>query len=492
MDFNTYINTAEQINEVLNNEATKVRESIESRNAKNDYAKLEMYLNNIFYPENTNYGNDGKEYSEMLMTKLRNVYEKVSDKIITSGIGDETYKAVEKFPTLDDSDTAQRRKVRTLKSQYENVMKILNSLSETQNAKEIQNIVNQVESEYGKVLNVINDVISTYGDADNQFITKNFINKNGGNGEEVVKAIRGLSALYNTFNNAGLIILNTDYGNFLEYGLGLLSKDMDITAAETADSTLEYMQKNIVVGNKQVDRGGGILNLKLDASLTDGSSKDIKTAETNDKKAIQYTYENLTFTYDPSSTGDINTGTKKQGKVDVQLTLPDAMGGETFRISAKNWKTIDELHDLGNTFLLDAIHRTTSTEILTDYAFAMQNPKQTYVDVADNLAKLCIYADVAMGYSQKEGYADTLVVNDRSNSRIHVINIPQAIIDAVDNNLNKLKVKGYDVSVIQREAESARQLAMNVYRGGDRSQQYLAAFLNALRSIEVSVQFLNP
>ena len=48
------------------------------------------------------------------MDTLRKVYEEKADKIITSNIGDVTYKGLEKAPNLDESQAVSRRTVRVL------------------------------------------------------------------------------------------------------------------------------------------------------------------------------------------------------------------------------------------------------------------------------------------------------------------------------------------------------------------------------------------
>lgn len=503
MDFETYMNLGgdKDISGILSQRATAIREGIRSKNnLSNQYSELETYLNQIFYPEqNGVIDNDGKEFSNNLMNTLRKVYEEKADKIITSDIGDVTYKGLEKAPSLDESQNVSRRTVRVLQRQYNEVTRVLNSLTETDHADELLKIVEEVEQKYGDVMNIINDIIQTYGDSgsNNQIITEKFINKQGGNGAKILNAINGLSALYNTFNNAGLIILNTDYGDFLEYGLGLLSKDIDVTGDKTAGELLEYLDNNIVKGGTRVTRGGGVIDLQMDSKVTQHFTKK-EITNSKGQSEIHWNYGPISLDFDPASAKSVNTGASKQGKVDVILELPEATGVTgKFRISAKNWKTIDDLRDLGSTTLLDAISRSGGVvsdgeEIIDSYAFAMQNPQDAFRNAADELARISIFADIVMGFSQEEGYADTLVINDRSRSRILVRNIPELILDSVEKNLDKLTIKGYDVSGLYNEAQAARTLVMNIPNESDtsRHQYYLQLFKNIIKGIEVSVQFM--
>lgn len=488
ISFDEYFNFPDTYKQYLLNATTTVKEKISSLNRINskEYKNLETYLNSIFYPSEDDA--DGVAYSKQFMNRLRSLYEAKTDKIITSDIGDLTYKALNKKPTLDRSVNVHRASLRTMKSQYDAIVNVINNLADTENAKEIQAVLDEVNKQYGNVLATIEDVLKTYEDeGEITQIGKGIVKKHGGNFEKINEAQNGLRALYNTFNNAGLIILPIDYGDFLEYGLGLLSNEMAEITDNFEDEVIEYMQDKIVLGGQNVARGGGLVD--VDMSIKSDFKKKTKKAENGSTK-IFWQYQNITLSYDPSNITVLNTGVKKQGKVDVMLTLPDAMGGEKFRISAKNWKTIDELRNLGSTSLLDAIHRNTGDLELDYYMLSMQNPKEVYMQAADELAKICIFADIAMGLSQEEGYADTLVINDRTAKYLYVRNIPQMILDAVNKNLSSLALKGYDVSSINEEAAKARQIAMRLKEG--RLEEYYRIFRSQLRSIEVSVQFLAP
>lgn len=484
ISFDEYFKFPDTYKQNLIDNTKIIKEKISSLNRINpdEYTKLEDYLNSIFYPPEDN--KEGMEYSQRFMNTLRALYEAKADKIITSDIGDLNYKAIQKKPTLDKSVTKTRETIRTMKEHYDRVTKVINNLSETENANEIQAILDEVNAEYGDVLKVIEDVFKTYSDeTETTMIGKQIAGKDY---EKINVAQNGLLALYNTFNKAGLIILPIDYGDFLEYGLGLASAEMSGIVDNFEDDVIEYMQNNIVTGGHNVSRGGGSIDVNMKIK---GDFKK-KVNNSNDTKKIYWQYENITLSYDPAGKTSLSTDGQKQGKVDVMLTLPEAMGGEKFRISAKNWKTINELRDLGSTSLLDAIHRNVGDSGLDYYMLSMQNPQEVYMQAADELAKICTFADIAMGLSQKEGYADTLVINDRSAKHLYVRNIPQMILDAVNTNLSKLALKGYDVSSISNDAENARKVAMKLKEG--RIEEYFRIFRSQLRSIEVSVQFLAP
>lgn len=113
----------------------------------------------------------------------------------------------------------------------------------------------------------------------------------------------------------------------------------------------------------------------------------------------------------------------KQGKMDIQLDLPDI---SSFNISAKNWNVFKN-KDFGNVFLFDALIRSSQ-----DYGQTMGYGLQMVGGMPWKLAlhqwaRLCILLDSLAGYSQKNNYADTIVINDRGSKRIRVYSISNII-----------------------------------------------------------------
>lgn len=104
-----------------------------------------------------------------------------------------------------------------------------------------------------------------------------------------------------------------------------------------------------------------------------------------------------------------------------------ANAGAIFKISAKNWRTIDSSRDFGSTSMLAALLRTTQ-EIDTVFSYAIQaNYKEPILSRARNFGKVCAVVDIVMGYSQDNAYADTIVINDRAKRQIKVYSIDRIL-----------------------------------------------------------------
>jgi hypothetical protein len=62
---------------------------------------------------------------------------------------------------------------------------------------------------------------------------------------------------------------------------------------------------------------------------------------------------------------------------------------------------------------------------------------------AHDMAKFAIVLDTLMGYSQKNNWADTLVINLRAKKHVVVEHIPTLIKDVYNHKSSKISVVGY-------------------------------------------------
>jgi hypothetical protein len=115
--------------------------------------------------------------------------------------------------------------------------------------------------------------------------------------------------------------------------------------------------------------------------------------------------------------------------MDVEFTFNDTSTGKQipFRISAKNWLTLDR--DFGETNVIYALLRSAKNNGAVNYMFAMQDEhNDNNVQFAHMLAKYSLVTDILMGLSQSEKFADTIVINIRSERRV----IVGSIVDILD------------------------------------------------------------
>ena len=97
--------------------------------------------------------------------------------------------------------------------------------------------------------------------------------------------------------------------------------------------------------------------------------------------------------------------------------------------------------------------------------------------------KMSAIADIVMGYSQESGYADTIIINDRTAAHVYVYSI-SSLMKKCFQNINNLKLSGYNDGSI----ESALQDSLDWHTEllGD-SQSYMQAIYNTLSKFQIGV-----
>ena len=94
---------------------------------------------------------------------------------------------------------------------------------------------------------------------------------------------------------------------------------------------------------------------------------------------------------------------------------------------------------------------------------------------AHEFAKMALKADVAMGLSQKTGYANVLVVNNGKEIKVY------DLFDIVKNN----NLAGYNIGMIENEANKAYEKIESLIR--DRTNTYLNLMTLALQKMKVTI-----
>lgn len=133
----------------------------------------------------------------------------------------------------------------------------------------------------------------------------------------------------------------------------------------------------------------------------------------------------------------------KKGKMDVELKLDlPNIRESSFKVSAKNWGVFDG-KDFGDINLWDALIRS-SQHYGQTMGYGVQMIRGKYKKtILHQWARMCILLDSLMGYSQKNNYADTIIINDRGNKKIRVYSI-NSIINNYYSQKNKQFINGYN------------------------------------------------
>lgn len=290
------------------------------------------------------------------------------------------------------------------------------------------------------------------------------------------------------------------YGDLLEWILQAISNEAEILGEYavndiTQDFTTSLEKMMNTAGSTTTGKDG----LSISVSMKEAGQLSNVTKESitkNNKKEIFYTVSNpnnpeskITFKY----TAGFSPDKERQGKMDVEFILPDPKeGNKKYRISAKNWATLKN-RDFGSTNLIYTLLRNLGEEATDLYGYVISDEKSNSQKLlyADKVAKLSIVLDILMGYSQESNFADTIVINDRSDEKrpIKVYSILD-IIKQVDKNIETLQLDGYNSDLIHNEISILRNALLVALNQG-RSEAVRSLFYKYLQSIKVTLTYAN-
>ena len=281
--------------------------------------------------------------------------------------------------------------------------------------------------------------------------------------------ITELDSLMQKMSFIGSMALSTyDTGYVFEKVLQALSSTQTID--EMTDDLLYENFKQKTEGEKPVNRGSliQVAGVKIDGVTTTG------------KKGQKSTTYQITG-HNGSTLTIKGVFDEKQGKMDVLFNMPGT--NDKYRISAKNWQSMEN-RDFGSTALSAALLRSAGLNEMFAYGIGLGWPK-SYADnqTLHEYGKMSAIADIVMGYSQEEGYADTIIINDRSSAHVYVYSVA-SLMKKCFQNINNLKLPGYEDGSIEAALQSS--LDWHTELSGD-TQNYMQAIYNTLSKFQISV-----
>lgn len=419
---------------------------------------LEKYLNKLFYPKNT----VDKKLTEQYMNRVVQAYESYTkkklnnvnfsmDQELTLANPEAGFKMLrERWEHLNHKEEIQRN---TLETRLKKVKEMIQKLPDLKSA--IDNYDNIVE-QANKLKEGLDQLIKKTGA--NEWLKLD--------DQDIIAEVAKMDELFAALSM--VTILPSDYGDILEIALGLLQYDMDNITDEVVAELVENMTKGV----------GSIKGRSKVGTEVFISTKDFLEDNTKSKrKGYKFTIDNLEIISNPSSGG-------RQGKIDVLLELPDIVN-QPFRISAKNWNSVN---DFGETNLWYALSRTVSKKTALEhymYSLAAYEANSNQLKAAHDLAKMSVFLDTIMGYSQQNNYVDTLVVNDRSKRKVHVFSIRRLLQNFRDNT-SHIVITGYDENNVISSARLAYdRYSLNGANTNAFKQYLIASYIN----MKVSAKF---
>lgn len=384
-----------------------------------DFTNLESYLNSIFYPQEVQSKVPISRLQDATISTLEPQFQGAFDRYdfgsnIGNAIKTDPFKiGVGLYEREGHSSYIQSNTLRTRIDQIKEKLDTIKTEPEAESIrKTMESLITQM----------------------NEFLEKAGAPIDGTNIKISIKNNSVFSALLQQIDEKwqeitfydSLPFPNWKAGQVFEQALTVSQKGIQYLEEATTEQLLEDFQKK-TAGSSSANRGSLSLSTKI-------SGVNIK--EVLNKKGDRVTSYEITGK-NGSSFSVKSVFDDKQGKMDVLYTMPEGTvnAGAIFKISAKNWRTIDSSRDFGSTSMLAALLRTTQ-EIDTVFSYAIQaNYKEPILSRARNFGKVCAVVDIVMGYSQDNAYADTIVINDRAKRQIKVYSIDR-ILNKIQNNLN--------------------------------------------------------
>lgn len=358
---------------------------------------------------------------------------------------------------------------------------------------------------------------------DNNFLSRWLMTSKTGMSKNWLHAFKELEAIVIalTTNNGKTLLTTQEYGETLELATSELHKVINKTVPQTEDKLLQRLMGDAKkVGQSSVSRGGAHLDMVIDKKyLGDTSYRGVWDSKTNTwktnkngQKIIQkYVYINTDPKLEIKYTEEQDEFDTK-GKVDVILEYGE--NNNKLRISEKNFGyNVSERNNFGETNLLAGLNRSLNNKILLEsYTMALQYPytnsngkvyeeASSRLQAAHNLAKIALVADILMGYSQEQGYANCLLVHQRGR-KFTVIDIIE-LIKKLNNNLAELQpskmignetgfeevkyiqLEGYNANLLEDAAQSIRTMILKSNSASLNTQNYYSIMYNYLKTQQI-------
>lgn len=435
----------------LNSQLDIVRQRSTGRN----YGELETKLNAIFYPTGatTNFNQEQERILDKEATLLAENIVKNANAILGEGPITVDSKKPINIKSIKNAIKSAEKTLSTLSSKLTNAKDVESTLLE------LQNIINNAKNE---VQGYTNSTSFTWN-------SKNFYNF-----YSILNSLKSIASL------SGLDVYNQNKGLILEeiFGggaSGSRSKEFNDFIDGVSNKLAENGIEGTRTGQLAQSRGGG--SVYLAKFNLDKKSEQPKSAQIVNQIALGQLG-------DITSKINYNAGESRQIKMDVAINFKTSpTSTETFRASLKNWSNTHN-RDLGTTSILGAILRTSGEAAAKSYSLSMLN-KGSLLTAAHKMARLAILMDVITGFSQKTGYADTLIIH--TGSAIRVIDPASLINEDYGEN-----IQGYDEGEISQVAHNVLK-AMKSLRSPGRTAIYygnVQAYL-AAKKVRVLMKFSN-
>lgn len=438
----------------------QVKKRVGAGKTKKEIEDLETFLNKAFYPNDSNNAN-----YQQFINLLLDAFEQVSDKKLREFEMGTQLKLQEDTGnplTLirDQHDVCEHKQKiykETLLNRKKKVEEKLKQIAKNPNIAD-KNKIEETKQELKKLGQQLKNLLKQEYQIDKK---GEFIRVT----DDSKELIDNMDKLYSVLSIG--TITPKDYGDILELALGLLSDEMttklgDNSIKELVKEMFDKSQKNSgpILGAQHVS-GDSILNIE---TFIDTSELDkFVTSKSKLKHTLKLKDIEITSRSDSS----------RQGKIDVNLILNDKKISSTpFRVSAKNWQSGSG--DFGETELWYALSRTLNNTVAERLFYNLgdkDSESSGSLAEAHKLIHLSIVLDGLMGYSQKNNWVDTLVINRRDGSGVKVEYIPDLIEEfnnsestKIYTNYKEQNTRKHALSIMEKNLKNITEKRSTLYK----------------------------
>ena len=387
---------------IINNQITSAKAKIKSRQNKNqNFQSLETILNNIIYPKTP----EQKEETEIYRQRTEAaMIEKLQGHFINWYAGG----AVHKNPQGKNASAVAGR-LQSISEQMKQALQDLTLNPDKEKEQKIRSIIAtleqiQVQSNFAQDPKGSTRRISA--------ISKNGVNL-------IAELNQKLTGLANNARNART-------GDVLEVLLASLDQRLP---NKITKKSIDLINNTLVVGS-QHDK---VKVSKISANITKELGEINLTEELGDGHISIKTSGDLSSTY----------------KADVNLFYDNTH----YKISAKNYYLGDKsktIHFLSNSPFLNILRKNATADYINHYLNIVTtkgNEKSNLLEQAHQATKLTIILEALSGLSQKHGYSDTLVINNRSQKKVIVKSMSEILSDIeLNQEIYFSGIEGYNIN----------------------------------------------
>ncbi len=423
--------------------------------------ELAKFLNDVFYPKDNN--SDNKRFIDGLMKAIAKDFDPKGIRLIkdfdlgTINIAKSKTLSEEAIAEILNDVYCKERERHTI--YYSTLQKELNTLNNY-----LENSSGPFFYEAGPELILtqrgrlkgLYERLSIYvkdneGENTSKYLSKiNLSNEEEYGYAELKKDMQALKEILEILKS--ISIPNKFYGDIFEWSIAALSgktrEDIIKEATKEVFEDILKKAKDETSGAEKTNREEFSIDMNIDKLETlYKENSDLKK-----QKNASFEIGDFKFNLDI----DIDPYQSRQGKMDVEFQLKLDDNITPFRISAKSWTDFGS--DFGETSVGAALMRTSGfdwTQAYTlgltmgnyltynsgsfyDYDIFSTNLLQPYYDQIHKFAKVNLLLDILMGYSQINLYADTIVINQRSQKKVYVASIAQ-ILNKIKGQINSNK-----------------------------------------------------